>query len=105
MAALQATGHFEVLRDAKYCSSSEFLMRGDILVTKTKGHTVVVLDNGDNVLPEPEKNQDGGRKQESGDTTMAILVSRYAMIGTRIRMDDGTGLMGYGCKYMEKEQK
>ena len=47
---------------------------GTSLVTKTKGHTVVVLDNGDNVLPEPEKNQDGGRKQESGDTTMAILV-------------------------------
>lgn len=64
VAALQATGHFEVLRDAKYCSSSEFLMRGDILVTKTKGHTVVVLDNGDNVLPEPEKKS--GWRQEAG---------------------------------------
>lgn len=39
-------------------------MRGDILVTKTKGHTVVVLDNGDNVLPEPEKKS--GWRQEAG---------------------------------------
>lgn len=46
VAALQATGCFEILRDAKFCGSSEFLMRGDILVTKTKGHTVVVLDDG-----------------------------------------------------------
>lgn len=44
--ALAATGVFEKLTDSKYCNSSDYLLRGDILVTKTKGHTVVVLDNG-----------------------------------------------------------
>ena len=50
-AALQATGKFQILKDDKYCTSSKFLLRGDILVTRTKGHTVVVLDNGCNALP------------------------------------------------------
>lgn len=44
--ALVATGAFEKLTDSKYCNSSDYLLRGDILVTKTKGHTVVVLDSG-----------------------------------------------------------
>lgn len=43
---LQATGAFDVLTDSKYTNSSDYLLRGDILVTKTKGHTVVVLSNG-----------------------------------------------------------
>ena len=43
---LAATGEFEVLKDAKHCNSSAYLKRGDILVTRTKGHTVVVLDDG-----------------------------------------------------------
>lgn len=43
---LMATGEFLEYKTAKYCKSSAYLMRGDILVTKTSGHTVVVLDNG-----------------------------------------------------------
>lgn len=45
--ALLATGAFEQV----YPSMPDGLMRGDILVTKTKGHTVVVLTNGANVKP------------------------------------------------------
>lgn len=45
-AALEATDEFDILTEDKYCKSSEYLLRGDILVTRTKGHTVVVLDNG-----------------------------------------------------------
>lgn len=44
---LMATGAFEKLTDSKYTTKPDYLMRGDILVTKTKGHTVVVLSNGD----------------------------------------------------------
>ena len=44
--ALIKTGMFEKLTDSKYCKSSDYLMKGDILVTKTKGHTVVVLGDG-----------------------------------------------------------
>lgn len=43
---LQKTGKFDIITESKYTDSSDYLLRGDILVTKTKGHTVVVLSNG-----------------------------------------------------------
>lgn len=46
---LKATGEFDILTSDKYCKSSDYLKRGDILVTKTKGHTVVVLSNGSKI--------------------------------------------------------
>ena len=46
VAALRQTGQFDILEKDEYCKASDYLLRGDILVTKTKGHTVVVLDNG-----------------------------------------------------------
>ena len=45
-ANLMATGAFVELRGAKYTDQSAYLGKGDILVTKTHGHTVVVLDDG-----------------------------------------------------------
>ena len=41
------TGAFTVLRDREHCESSKYLRRGDILVTKTSGHTVMVLTDGE----------------------------------------------------------
>ena len=49
LSVLKATGKFEILRGDKYTKSSAYLKAGDILVTKTKGHTVVVLTNGSKV--------------------------------------------------------
>lgn len=46
---LKKTGKFDILTSDKYCKSSEYLLRGDILCTKTTGHTVVVLTNGSKV--------------------------------------------------------
>ena len=46
VSVLMATGKFIKLTDKKYTDSSNYLMRGDILVTKTQGHTVVVLNDG-----------------------------------------------------------
>ena len=43
---LDGTKLFDILTDAKYTKSSDYLLRGDILCTCTQGHTVVVLDNG-----------------------------------------------------------
>ena len=43
---LMATGAFEKFTDDAHCKSSDHLLRGDILDTRTKGHTVVVLSNG-----------------------------------------------------------
>lgn len=45
--ALRNTGAFDILKSEKYCESPDYLLRGDILCTKTKGHTVVVLSDGD----------------------------------------------------------
>ena len=43
---LGETGKFNILTDTKYTNSPYYLLRGDILVTKVKGHTMVVLENG-----------------------------------------------------------
>ncbi len=44
--ALLGTGKFVELKGAKYTDQSAYLGAGDILVTKTSGHTVVVVNNG-----------------------------------------------------------
>ena len=43
---LLATGQFEVFKDSAHCDAQNLLQEGDILVTRTKGHTVVVLNDG-----------------------------------------------------------
>lgn len=40
------TGLFEKLTEDKYNTQDAYLLRGDIQVTKTKGHTWVILENG-----------------------------------------------------------
>lgn len=44
--ALRNTGEFDIITDTKITNHPDYLLRGDILVTRSKGHTVVVLDNG-----------------------------------------------------------
>lgn len=46
VSVLMATGSFDKFADDEHCKSSDHLLRGDILDTRTKGHTVVVLSNG-----------------------------------------------------------
>lgn len=43
---LMATGAFELFTDDAHCKRDDYLLRGDILVTRTKGHTAVALGNG-----------------------------------------------------------
>ena len=45
-AALLDSGAFVELKGSKYTDSDKYLKRGDILVTRTQGHTVVALSNG-----------------------------------------------------------
>lgn len=51
---LMATGKFIELTDAKYTEQSAYLMAGDILVTRTKGHMAIVLNDGDKAEHDPE---------------------------------------------------
>lgn len=41
------SGEFVEMKGTKYTDQSSYLGAGDILVTKTNGHTVVVINNGD----------------------------------------------------------
>lgn len=43
---LLRSGKFIELKESRYTDQSSYLRRGDILVTRTQGHTVVVLSNG-----------------------------------------------------------
>lgn len=65
---LMASGAFTELSGDKYTTKSDYLATGDILVTKTKGHTVVVLSDGakaeDNT--EPKKYMLGDRTLKNG---------------------------------------
>ena len=53
-ARLLATGQFDELTEAKYTEKSDFLERGMILITKTKGHTAIVLTDGPKADKDPE---------------------------------------------------
>lgn len=44
--ALLATGEFVEMKDSKYTTKSDYLCAGDILVTASKGHTVIVITSG-----------------------------------------------------------
>ena len=59
-AALMATGAFDKYTDDNHCKKSTNLLRGDILVTRTKGHTVVVLSDGTNAAKERAAHPDAG---------------------------------------------
>lgn len=50
---LMKTGKFDELTADKYTTQSGYLKKGDILVTKSKGHTAIVLNDGDKVDPTP----------------------------------------------------
>ena len=51
---LMKTGAFDKYTDYNHTSISTFCLRGDILVTKVKGHTIVVLTNGSKASEEAE---------------------------------------------------
>lgn len=48
--ACERTGKFIILKDDKYTKTSDYLLEGDILVTRTKAHTVVVMSNGSKAI-------------------------------------------------------
>lgn len=54
-ARLLATGEFEEMVGEEYTDSYKLLKAGDILCTKVKGHTAIVLNDGPDVDPDPPK--------------------------------------------------
>lgn len=67
---LMKTGLFKKHTDSKYNSQDKYLKRGMIQVTKTKGHTIIILENGklagEAPLPDEERTL-GNRLLRNGD--------------------------------------
>ena len=61
---LMATGAFEKLTDSIYTEESAYLKCGDVLVTKTKGHTAIVLNDGPKAAPTPDPEPEPGPEPE-----------------------------------------
>lgn len=74
-----ATGEIVELTGSKYTDAPDYLARGDILVTKTKGHAVVVLNDG-------EKHE---RVKTSADPDMQMIeiVSKGGSVNIRTGND------------------
>jgi len=66
------SGKFDRLSDDKHCKRSDYLRRGDILCTRTKGHTVVVLSDGSKTKAENKTSKpaasDGKTVEITGST-------------------------------------
>ena len=71
-AALLDSGAFVELKGAKYTDSDKYLKRGDILVTRTQGHTVVVLSNGSKEGDDDDPVNDSLRRGDSGPEVAAM---------------------------------
>ena len=87
---LMATGAFMQFTDDAHCKSSARLLRGDILVTRTKGHTVVVLSNGAKAKEEttPTSFKLGDRLLKNGSVGADVKQLQEALIRLGISCGD-----------------
>lgn len=69
---LQKSGAFVEMKGAKYQESDKYLRRGDILVTKTQGHTVVVLTNGSKAGSDDAPADDVLHRGDKGEAVKAM---------------------------------
>ena len=76
--ALSKSGAFKELTDKKYTNESDYLRRGDVLVTRSKGHTVVVLSNG-------PKAEDWGNMPPSHTYNLGDRILKNGMEGADVK--------------------
>ena len=87
--ALLKTGLFVEKTGSQYTDKSDYLKRGDILVTATKGHTVVVLSNGSKATSTPEP---------APNYTLGSRILRNGMKGADVReLQTLLIQLGYSC--------
>ena len=86
---LMATGAFDKYTDDTHCKKSTNLLRGDILVTRTQGHTVVVLSDGSNAAKERAGNP-------GTDTAPGSGVLAHGSVGAEVTaMQTALAALGY----------
>ena len=90
-AALVNTGLFVKLTTDKFCKSSDYLLRGDILCTSVKGHTVVVLDNG----AKSDTADDAATTDNEGGFTVKLNALKRGAKGNQVKALQAI-LIGYG---------
>ena len=88
-AILLQSGYFYEMKGKQYTDTSDFLMRGDILVTKTQGHTVIVLDNGSKV----------------GEDMKGYILVTASAVNVRVEPKKGTDILGVVHKWDRLEYK
>ena len=115
---LMNTGRFWKLTESKYTDKPDYLRAGDILVTKTSGHTVVVLNDGplageggeENVAPANPVQADGTiqaitqgnywlRKGPDKNAEKVCVVSAGSVVRVYGRIDDWFGVKVVGTDY------
>jgi hypothetical protein len=90
------SGDYEKLTDSKYLTADAYLKRGDILVKE--GHTVMVLENGENAEPDIEETVvvelnvlQKGDKGEEVKTVQRILHTLGYDLGSKNPFDGNFG--------------
>ena len=84
------TGMFVELTGSKYTDQSDYLRRGDVLVTRTQGHTVVVLSDG------PRAAQDDSIAAH--DYALGDRILKNGMSGADVKeLQTNLISLGYSC--------
>ena len=91
-AALVRTGLFEKLTADKYCKSSDYLLRGDILCTPVSGHTVVALDDGAKIATTKTATEAARSYDETLSGTYRVTANSLC-----VRNGAGTKANGFGA--------
>ena len=102
---LMNTGYFEKLTDSKYTNQENYLLEGDILVTKTKGHTVVVLNDGDKAAEDAlGAAQATLKKGSKGTEVMKLQKNLNEAIDAKLDVDGSFGGKTYDtlCTFQTK---
>ena len=90
LSVLKATGLFDVYTDDAHCKSSSNLLPGDILVTKTKGHTVAVI-SVPSTNTTTTNSDDGSLKRGSKGNKVKELQTKLNKVGNNLVVDGSYG--------------
>lgn len=83
---LLETGEFTEMIGPGYTESSQMLIRGDILITATRGHGMVVLTNGSGAAPMPPHvwhAQSTGGYSETGNDAFENALCTYSVLAAQ----------------------